>query len=205
MHTKISDGVAAPRDLMAPVVGRELHLHGNWRRSKPSPSSGGGCIHTATGPRHPRRSRDFLHRLLILLMAGIAGFGRAEADGTPFLPVLQTRRQGPERDPFRGPEAASEAPRPAGLAGLGVTETTVRGIVRSRVPGAGGDGADSAAWAILESPSGEGFVAAPGDGLFDGVLGLIEDGGVVFWLDGDPERRVYRPLGRPATDAGECT
>ena len=136
-------------------------------------------------------------------MVGIAGFGKAEADGTPFLPVRQTGRRGPERDPFRGADPATEAPRPAGLAGLGVTETTVRGIVRFRIPKGGGDEADFSAWAILESPSGEGFVAAPGAGLFDGVLGLIEDGGVVFWLDGDPERRVYRPLARPATDAEE--
>ena len=181
-------------------------LHGRFRPS-PASSCPAGC---AQGPAHgrfsrwrPRRSHFGIHRFLFLLIAGLVGFGTAEAGKIPFPFVLQTGRRGAERDPFRDPDAAPDAPRPAGLAGLGVTETVIRGIVHRRVPTDGEDETNPSAWAILESPSGEGFVAAPGDRLFDGVLGLIEDGGVVFWLDGDPDRRVYRPLARSATGAEE--
>ena len=140
---------------------------------------------------------------VIFLMVGIAGLGRAQAGKAAAVPGFRAGQPGPQRDPFRSPETASDAPRPPGLAGLGVTETVVRGIVRYPIPVEGESEANASAWAILESPSGEGFVAAPGDRLFDGVLGLIEEGGVVFWLDGDPDRRIFRPLARLATDARE--
>lgn len=140
---------------------------------------------------------------VLLLMAGIAGFGKAETGKAPLGAGFLAGRPGTQRDPFRSPEAASDAPRPPGLAGLAVTETVVRGIVRYPIPVQGEDETDASAWAILESPSGEGFVAAPGDRLFDGVVGLIEEDGVVFWLGGDPDRHVFRPLARLAADARE--
>ena len=140
---------------------------------------------------------------LILLTVGIVGLGEAAAKRGPLAPLVETGRREAQRDPFRVPESAPDASRPAGLAGLGVTEAVIRGIVRYRTPLKGEAQTGAAAWAILESPAGEGFVAAPGDRLLDGVVGLIEDGGVIFWLGGDPDRRVYRPLARPAVDARE--
>lgn len=140
---------------------------------------------------------------LILLVIAVAGFGKAEAKNAAVFSPAQTGRRGTERDPFRDPESAPDAPRPAGLAGVRVGETVVRGIVRRRLPPDDEDRPDSSGWAILESSSGEGFVAAPGDRLLDGVLGRVGDGGVVFWLGGDPDRRVYRPLAEPATGARE--
>ena len=140
---------------------------------------------------------------LLLLTVGFVGVGEAGAKRGPVAPLVQTGRREAQRDPFRVPEAAPDASRPAGLAGLGVAEAVIRGIVRYRTPPNGKAQTEAAAWAILESPTGEGFVAAPGDRLRDGVLGLIEDGGVIFWLGGDPDRRVYRPLARPAVDVRE--
>ena len=135
---------------------------------------------------------------LALLTAGFIGLGRADATNGRFFPSVQRGEQQPVRDPFRGPGAGSIAPRPPGLAGVGVTEAVIRGIVRYRSPPGGEVRLDSRAWAILESPSGEGFVAAPGDRLLDGILGRIETGRVVFWLGGDPDRPVHRPLAQPA-------
>ena len=92
------------------------------------------------------------------------------------------------RDPFRPPPAAAEAARPPGLRGVGILEAVIRGVVRF---GAGASGG----LAVLESRSGEGFVAAPGDRLMDGVLDRVEAAGVTFLLDGDADRKVFRPLG----------
>lgn len=136
--------------------------------------------------------------VLFVLGAGFIGLGRV--DGTSGPPLPPVRRGQPEqvRDPFRAPEAGSATPRPPGLAGVGVTEAVIRGIVQQRIPPGARARPDPSGWAILESRSGEGFVAAPGDRLLDGVLGRIEDGGVVFWLDGDPDRPVHRSLARLA-------
>ena len=137
-------------------------------------------------------------RVLFLLAAGFVGPVRADGTGGPLLSSVQQEKREAIRDPFRAAEAGSTASRPPGLAGVGVTEAVIRGIVRHRIP-PGADGRPAVSgWAILESGSGEGFVAAPGDRLLDGVLGRIEDGGVVFWLDGDPDRPVHRPLARLA-------
>ena len=141
--------------------------------------------------------------LFILLAGGSVGMGKADAAGGPFLPPLQRGRQQPVRDPFRAPGAGSATPRPPGLAGVGVTEAVIRGILRYQVPPEAEARSDSPGWAILESPSGEGFIAAPGDRLLDGVVGGIEAGAVVFWLGGDPDRPVHRPLARPAGPEGE--
>lgn len=135
---------------------------------------------------------------LFLLVAGFVGPGRVEGIGGPLLSPVQRGKPEAIRDPFRAPEAGSTTRRPPGLAGVGVTEALVRGIVRHRIRSGAPGRPDASGWAILESRSGEGFVAAPGDRLLDGVLGRIEDGGVVFWLDGDPDRPVHRPLARLA-------
>ena len=134
--------------------------------------------------------------VLFLLTAGFVGLGRVDGTGGPFLSLAQRGRRAPLRDPFHAPEAGSTAPRPAGLAGVGVTEAVIRGIVRQRVPPGAGVRPGASGWAILESRSGEGFVVVPGDRLLDGVVGEIETGAVVFWLDGDPDRPVHRPLAR---------
>lgn len=142
--------------------------------------------------------RENLRGLLFFLAAGCVGPGQAGAGGGLFLPPVPREEPQTVRDPFRASGAGSAAPRPPGLAGVGVTEAVIRGIVRVRTPPGAEAEPDAPAWAILESLAGEGFVAAPGDGLLDGVLGRIEAGGVVFWLAGDPDRPVYRPLAPPA-------
>ena len=134
----------------------------------------------------------------VILATGLVGPGQTGATGVPVLPPVQRGQPPPMRDPFRAPEAGSATPRPPGLGGVGVTEAVIRGIVRYRIPPGAEPGPDAPGWAILESLTGEGFVAAPGDRLLDGVLGRIEEGGVVFWLDGDPDRPVHRPLARLA-------
>ena len=135
---------------------------------------------------------------LILLAAAFAGPGGADATGRRRLPPVRQEERRPVRDPFRAPGGGSAAPRPPGLAGVGMTEAVIRGIVRYRIQPGAEDRPDPPGRAIIESLTGEGFVAAPGDRLLDGVLGRIEAGGVVFWLEGDPDRPVYRPLAKPA-------
>ena len=132
--------------------------------------------------------------LLFLVAAGLVGPGRVDGTSGPLLSSIQRRQREPIRDPFHAPEAGSTPPRLPGLAGVGVTEAVIRGIVRVRTPPGADPRPDAPGWAILETPSGEGFVAARGDRLLDGVVGRIVDGAVVFWLDGDPDRPVHRPL-----------
>lgn len=136
--------------------------------------------------------------VLFLLTAGFVGLGRVDGTGGPLLSLAQREKRERIRDPFRAAEAGSTAPRPAGLAGVGVTEAVIRGIVRQRIPPRADVRPGASAWAILESRSGEGFVVAPGDRLLDGVVGEIGAGAVVFWLDGDPDRPVHSPLARLA-------
>jgi len=136
--------------------------------------------------------------VLFLLAAGFVGLGRMDGTGGPFLSLAQRQKRERFRDPFRAAEAGPTAPRPAGLAGVGVTEAVIRGIVRPRIPPRADVRPDASGWAILESRSGEGFVVAPGDRLLDGVVGEIGAGAVVFWLDGDPDRPVRSPLARLA-------
>lgn len=140
---------------------------------------------------------------LVLLAAGCFGLGRADATGGLVLPPVQQGERPSVRDPFRPPDAGSVTPRPPGLAGVGVTEAVIRGIVRVRIPTGAESPPEAPGWAILESLTGEGFVAAPGDHLLDGVLAAIEAGGVVFWLEGDPDRPVHRPLARRAAPEEE--
>ena len=136
--------------------------------------------------------------VLFLLTAGFVGPGRVDGTSGPLLSPVQRGKREQVRDPFRAPEAGPTTSRPPGLAGVGVTEAVIRGIVRHRVPPRADARPAASGWAILEARSGEGFVAVPGDRLLDGVLGRIEGDGVVFWLDGDPDRPVHRPLARLA-------
>ncbi len=140
---------------------------------------------------------------VLLVAAGIAGLGQTAATGARPLPTGGQGEPQAVRDPFRPPGAGTVAPRLPGLAGIGVTEAVIRGVVRLRVPPRAEAGRSSSGWAILEAPTGEGFVAAPGDRLLDGVVGRIDADGVVFWLAGDPDRPVHRPLARPAASEEE--
>lgn len=133
----------------------------------------------------------------LLLAAALAGPGQTDATGSPPFSPVQQGEPPPLRDPFRTAEDGSTAPRPPGPAGVGVTEAVIRGIVMVRVPRGAEPRHDAPGWAIVESLTGEGFVAAPGDRFLDGVLGRIDAGGVVFWLEGDPDRPVHRPLALP--------
>ena len=135
---------------------------------------------------------------VLLVAAGFVGLGQAAATGARLLPAGGPGDPQSVRDPFRPPRAGTAAPRLPGLAGIGVTEVVIRGVVRLRVPPRGEAGPGSPGWAILESPTGKGFVAAPGDRLLDGVVGRIDADGVVFWLAGDPDRPVHRALAQPA-------
>ncbi len=88
------------------------------------------------------------------------------------------------RDPFRPLPPPPEAERPAGLAGLLVSEARVRGVL---VRGEGGI-------AVLESPRGDAFMARPGDRLLDGLVIRVDRTGVTFALRSDPEDEVHAPL-----------
>ncbi len=140
---------------------------------------------------------------VFLVAAGFVGLGQAAATGARLLPAGQQGEPQSVRDPFRASGAGPAAPRLPGLAGIGVTEAVVRGVVRLRTRPRPEAGPGSPGWAILESPTGEGFVAAPGARLLDGVVGRIDADGVVFWLAGDPDRPVHRPLAQPAAPEEE--
>lgn len=137
---------------------------------------------------------------LLYGIAGAFGLYGGGSNGASLVFPLADAPQERGRDPFRPPRGAAEAPRPSGLAGVAILEATVRGIVR--VPGDREGRAGGLGLAILEGPD-EGFVAGPGDRLFDGVVGRVGDDGVVFWLDGDPDRPVYRALGEAMAAAPE--
>lgn len=132
--------------------------------------------------------------ILILLLGGVSQPAETVGDGRGRAPEPQPGRQERGRDPFRRPQGVQEAARPPGLVGVGVLEAVVRGVVR--VPHRPGESAEGGSFglAILEGPSGKGFVAAPGARLLDGVLGRVADDGVLFLLGGDPDRAVFRPL-----------
>lgn len=100
----------------------------------------------------------------------------------------------PGRDPFRLREAP-EARRPPGLRGVAVLEAEVRGVLLRAAAGTEASvGAAHRAFVILESPSGEGFVATPGARLMDGALDRIHPDGATFLLADDRDREVFRPL-----------
>lgn len=153
--------------------------------------------------------RTWLRRGLMLPFAALFASGAAGAalDGgeaaRPFLSRVQRTPEAGGRDPFRDPETGPDTPRPAGLGGVRIMETVIRGIVRLQVPAEGAGTIAASGWAVLETPSGEGFVVAPGDRLLDGVLGRLEEGAAVFWLDGDPGRPAVRPLAVPGVEPEE--
>lgn len=134
--------------------------------------------------------------LLVWPLAGASGLAGTGARGArpPSGRGAAGRQRG--RDPFRPPEGSAAAPRPPGLAGVAIMEAMVRGILRFPEDREGN--ASGLGLVILEG-SGKGFVAGPGDRLFDGVIGRVEDDGVVFLLEGDPDRPVFRGLADAAT------
>ena len=132
----------------------------------------------------------------LLLLAAAPAFAGSPAEGDGPRPAIQPAQDDRRRDPFRAGESGTDDLRPPGLAGVEIMKAVVRGIVRS--VGERGPQAPGVERAIIEAETGEGFVARPGDRLLDGVLGRVEAEGVVFWLDGDPDRRVFRPIAPPA-------
>jgi len=81
------------------------------------------------------------------------------------------------RDPFisllrRGTDArgGTTAARPAGLAGLGVAEVTLRGTVQSR----------EGFVAILQGADQKAYLVRPGDKLFDGTIRSVSQNDVVI-------------------------
>ena len=132
--------------------------------------------------------------ILIVLFVGVSHPAETLHDGRGRAPEPQSGREERGRDPFRRREGVREAQKPPGLVGVGVLEVVVRGIVRFANQPEGSAGGGGSGLAILEAPSGTGFVAAPGARLLDGVLGRLEDDGVLFLLDGDRDRTVFRPL-----------
>ena len=140
--------------------------------------------------------------ILALLLAGLACAAEARDGNRRPLPAPQTAA-GRGRDPFRRPEGELEAPRPRGLAGVGVLEAVVRGVVHLAGPTDERTAEGDFGWAILEAPSGTGFVAGPGARLLDGIVDRVEEEGVLFLLGGDPDRTVFRPLATPGTEPGK--
>jgi Tfp pilus assembly protein PilP len=118
---------------------------------------------------------------------GARGRGAAASPAAPAQPATTTpvEPQGftdsPEgrRDPFvtlmRGRGATASAgigpsTRPAGLAGLGVNEVTLRGTVQSR----------EGFVAILQGADQKTYIVRPGDKLFDGTVRTITQNETVF-------------------------
>ena len=138
---------------------------------------------------------------LILLLAGLAGFAEGREGGPAHRSQVRRTREERGRDPFQKPAAGPDTPRPPGLAGIGIMEAVVRGIVRYQDPSGGEEETGAFGCAILESRSGGGIRchsgrSSPGTEFW----GEIVDGGVIFWLEGDPHRPVHRPLAAPGAD-----
>jgi hypothetical protein len=148
------------------------------------------------------RPKPWKSALLVLLTGAVPPANGGEGRG-PGLGMTSAGEQERGRDPFRGAVDAEGVLRPPGLGGVLVREARIRGVVRSRFPEGAEKGTGLSAWAILESLSGEGFVVSPGDPLLDGVVGRIEEDAVVFWLGGDRDRPVRRPLTPPPAAPGE--
>ena len=108
-----------------------------------------------------------------------AGMGAAlpptTADGEAILPADAPRSDAERRrDPFASLFGRSDAPaegeRPRGLAGIGVDELTLHGVV-----GIGGDYI-----AVLESGNGRSYLLRGGETLFDGTVRSVTAEGVVI-------------------------
>ena len=89
------------------------------------------------------------------------------------------------RDPFvslvrRGsdPRSGSTAPRPAGLAGLSVSEITLRGTIRSR----------EGFVAVMQGADQKTYIVRPGDKLLDGTVRTVTEKDVVI------QQQVNDPL-----------
>ena len=126
--------------------------------------------------------------------AGQAGAGMGAAlpptlvDGDAIPPADGGRSDSERRrDPFASPLRRSDAPaageRPRGLAGIGVDELTLHGLVRI-----GGDYV-----AVLESGNGRSHLLRGGETLFDGAVRSVTAAGVVIVRRGR--------AGRPGPDA----
>ena len=99
--------------------------------------------------------------------------------GTDLPDPARTYDSGGRRDPFLRPSPRSRPDpvvrsRPRGLAGVGVDEVALRGLVRL----------DDSHLAILETDHGTSYVARGGEELFDGYVQTVTAGGVVIVVDG---------------------
>ena len=120
-----------------------------------------------------------------------------------FVPTCRSdagsRQEVEVRDPFSWPTGRAAAPRPPGLAGVEISEITVRGVLLFEEPGGAGR---PRGLALLETGEGAGFVAAPGDRLLDGFLERVEVGGGVFRRFGAADREVFAAVGVAPEAAG---
>lgn len=124
------------------------------------------------------------------------------AGGSALQPPSASGRTG-ERDPFSWPAGFGGSRRAPGLAGVRIAEAVVRGTVLPLGPEDELRTGGTFGFALIETPSGEGFVAEPGARLHDGVLERIEAAGAVFRRLGDPDRELFRPLA-PAAAGSEA-
>lgn len=107
------------------------------------------------------------------------------------------------RDPFvsllaRGTDPLSPNSRPKGVAGVLISEVTVKGIVRDR----------SGFIAMIQGTDAKTFIIRPGERLFDGTVKAISADTVVFSQDvNDPlsmvKQKEVRKTVRPADGGGQ--
>ena len=107
------------------------------------------------------------------------------------------RRRDPFVRPFRRGDAPAERSRPPGLAGMGVDELALHGLVRM-----GGNYV-----AVLQSGDGRSYLLRGGETLFDGAVRSVTAEGVVIVRRGGagtprPDERTVR-LTLSAAPAGE--
>jgi Tfp pilus assembly protein PilP len=102
------------------------------------------------------------------------------------------------RDPFvsliaRGTDLRAAANRPAGLAGVAISELTIRGIVRSR----------DAHVAMIQAPDNRTYIVRQDDRVLDGTVKSITVDTVIFLQEvNDPlslvkQREIRKPLRAP--------
>lgn len=135
--------------------------------------------------------------IAVIVLALSVASARAQEPATQ-PPTIQGFTYNPEgrRDPFvsllrRGADPQrGEAARPSGIAGLLVSEVSVRGIVGSR----------NGLVAVLQGADGRTYIVRQGDALFDGVVRSITEDAVVFLqqvndpLSLDKQREVRKVL-----------
>ena len=123
---------------------------------------------------------------MVVLCAGTASAQRAQAPRTPapIIAPLDSYDPGGRRDPFVSllrtgpdPNGRGNVPRPAGVAGLVVSEVALKGILQS----------ESGYAALLQGADTRTYVVHVGDRLFDGqVRAIAPDSVVLLQRSSDP-------------------